>query len=75
MTLTDCAGPPSAPHRNRHQANRGDAALWPDVLSALAISAPALSPGCQIAIDGEIAVIPDLEYLQTQLEQQLDEAA
>jgi chemosensory pili system protein ChpC len=30
---------------------------------------------CRLAIDGEIAVIPDLEYLQTQLEQQLDEAA
>ena len=30
---------------------------------------------CRLAIDGEIAVIPNLEYLQTQLEQQLDEAA
>lgn len=30
---------------------------------------------CRLAIDGEIAVIPDLEYLQTQLEQQIDEAA
>lgn len=30
---------------------------------------------CRLAIDGEIAVIPDLEYLQTQLEQQLDQAA
>jgi chemosensory pili system protein ChpC len=30
---------------------------------------------CRLAIDGEIAVIPDLEYLQTQLEQQVAEAA
>jgi chemosensory pili system protein ChpC len=30
---------------------------------------------CRLAIDGEIAVIPDLEYLQTQLEQQIAEAA
>ena len=30
---------------------------------------------CRLAIDGEIAVIPDLEFLQTQLEQQIAEAA
>ena len=30
---------------------------------------------CRLAIDGEIAVIPDLEYLQTQLEQQIAVAA
>ena len=30
---------------------------------------------CRLAIDGEIAVIPDLEYVQSQLEQQVGEAA
>jgi len=30
---------------------------------------------CRLVIDGEIAVIPDLEYVQSQLEQQVGEAA
>ena len=30
---------------------------------------------CRLALDGEIAVIPDLEYVQSQLEQQVGEAA
>ena len=30
---------------------------------------------CRLAIDGEIAVIPDLEYVQTQLENQAADVA
>ena len=30
---------------------------------------------CRLAVDGEIAVIPDLDYLQRQLELQAEKAA